>query len=98
MGIEKSPKKNEANMDGKKNSIYRKFNEEERITVKLEGGKELLILLTANIVRTFKIEFYLDNKLIKPKRYGGRIKAYEAWQNLSKMLKNEILLIEYKTN
>lgn len=61
---------------------YKSFQEAERITLKLEGGGELLILLKVNVARTFRMEYFLNGQLLKPKPFGGKTKAYKAWAEL----------------
>ncbi len=65
-----------------KETKYKSFQEDQRISINLEGGGELLILLKVNIARTYRIEYFLNGKLIKPKPFGGKTKAFKAWAEL----------------
>lgn len=65
---------------------YKSFREAEKISLKLEGGGELLIVLKVNAARTFRIEYFLNGKLVKPKPLNGKIMAYKDWAELIRSL------------
>lgn len=65
---------------------YKSFQDVEKISLKLEGGGELLILLKVNIARTFRIEYFLNGELIKPFPLSGKTKAYKKWAEMIRNL------------
>lgn len=55
------------------------FEEVERITLNTEQGSTLLVVLKRNQASTYKLEYYLNGDLLKPKNLSGKSVAYKRW-------------------
>lgn len=66
--------------------IDERYTEVERITLKTETGVEIAVLLKINHFRVYRMEYWIDGKLIKPARYDGANLAKNAWNHLKERL------------
>lgn len=63
-----------------------RYKEIERITLKTETGVEMAVLLKVNDVRIYRIEYWLDGKMLKPERFEGRLMAKDVWDQIKQRL------------
>lgn len=67
-------------------SDYDTFKEVSRITLTDDKGNEVKIVLSANLKRFFKVEYYIEDILLKPVRFNGKHKALKFWEELTSKL------------
>ncbi len=74
---------------------YGTFEEVEKIVLDTKQGSQIEIFLKKNQIRTFRIEYFLNGQLLKPKNVGAKQNAYKEWAKLiQKIVENSPDYIE----
>ena len=77
-------------MTAENQTKWKSFKEVAKINLKTERGGDFQILLKMNDARIYKMEYYFEGELLKPKLLHGTRIAYAKWNKLLEKFNLEI--------